>query len=109
MSDTIVRTEIRCPTGSNSLLLKVLSKGKPDLKARDTDLLELYCKECSRDLKRLTPEGGEVQRVLHIMKPDGDFVQTEIQFKGERDSKTIDFNTQVELFKLSRSFLRGAI
>lgn len=105
MSDTIVRTEIRCPTGSNSLLLKVLSRGKPDLKARGEDLLELYCKECSRDFRRI---GGldPIQRVLHIMTTTGEFIQTEIQFK-DGAGKEIGLEAQADIIALSAQFKRG--
>ena len=106
MSDITITTEIRCPTGSNSLLLKVLSKGNAPLKARGTDLLELYCKECSRDFRRI--EGLDpVQRVLHIMQTDGQFVHTEIQFK-DGAGKEIDLDTQVSILELSAKFKRGA-
>lgn len=106
-SDTIIRTEIRCPTGSNSLLLKVLSKGKPDLKARGTDLLELFCKECTKDFRRI--EGLDpVQRVLHIMTTTGEFIQTEIQFK-DGAGKEIGLEAQADIIKLSAQFKRGQI
>lgn len=95
-------TDIRCPTGSKSLLSRVTTLQGVPLKALGTFLLQHHCRECTRDFRRL--HGADsVQRVLHNYTADGEFKYTIIQFKDGADKK-VDPETQVKLFRLSTEF-----
>jgi hypothetical protein len=64
--------EIRCPSGSQRLLAKVIQDGTVDV-GPGTNLLEFACHDCVRQLKR---SGHEVSRVLHRYNFVGQLVET---------------------------------
>lgn len=103
---TVVETDVRCPTGSKSLLGKVLSVEGAPLSNLGGILVQLDCKECKRDFRRLHP-ANTVLRVLHLYTTAGEFKYTQIQFQDpDQEDKTIDLETQVKLFKMSTEFKR---
>lgn len=99
MSD--VTTDIRCPSGS-SLLTKVLNPMEVPLEFIDSNLLQLFCKDCSREFRRLLGD-DKVQRVLHIFTSAGDFRHTTVQFRDGAD-KDISLEDQVKIFELNTRF-----
>lgn len=97
-----VTTDIRCPTGSNSLLLRVLSEGRAPIQFVSSQLLQLYCKECTKDFRRINGS-DRVLRVLHLFTTNGEFQATQIQFR-DGDEQDIDLDTQIKILKLSTQF-----
>lgn len=98
-------TDIRCPTGSKSLLSRVVAIQGIPLEALGQFLLQHHCRECTRDFRKLH-DADNVQRVLHLYTADGEFKYTQIQFKDGAD-KQIDLDTQIALFKLSTEFRKS--
>lgn len=99
-------TDIRCPLGT-SLLLRILSTdSKLPIEFVDSHLLQLHCKECSREFRRISGTDN-VQRVLHVFTTSGDFKHTTIQFKDGAD-RDISLADQIALFDLSSRFVRGS-
>lgn len=97
-----VITDVRCPVGANTLLMRVLSEGGEPIRFED-QRMQLHCKECSRDFRKIR---DNIQRVLHIYSMDGEFLLTQIQFKDGED-QTIDVETQLRIIRLNSRFTRG--
>ena len=91
---TAITLDLRCPTGSRSLLSRiVVDKDAPQ--PPPSVMIQLHCKECSRDFKRL-PDGVSIQRVLHHFSIDGVFQSTVIQLRdGSSKSLSLDAHVSV--------------
>lgn len=73
--------EIRCPTGPERLLSKLLiSGGKPHI--TEGNLLEFACADCKKTLRR---QGRPVYRVLHRYNLAGELVTSVIQDESRDD------------------------
>lgn len=96
-----VTIDLRCPTGSTSLMGRLVT-GDNIPEYIEGLFLQLHCRECTKDFRRLS-EG--VLRVLHLYTTTGEFVETQIQFREGAD-KYIDLETQSNIFKLSTEFKR---
>lgn len=100
-----ITTDVRCPTGAQSLLSRIVSTDGKPLPDLGNFLLQTHCRECTKDFRRI--HGTEsVLRVLHHYTTSGEFVNTVIQFRDGED-KEIDLSTQIEIFRLSVSFKKG--
>lgn len=96
--------DIRCPSGS-SLLLRVLSTGEAPVEFIDSHHLQLFCKECTRDSKKI--DGVQnIQRILHIFTTQGEFLRSEVQFK-DGGSRSISPQAQAKIMELASQFRRG--
>lgn len=59
-----VVTDVRCPTGASSLMGRLVSTdGEMDPEGLEGLLLQLHCRECTKDFRRIQPL---VLRVLHL-------------------------------------------
>jgi len=67
--------ELRCPNGPKALLCKTIMFGDP-IKYTDDNLIELNCRDCTKQLKRDRPE---VKRVVHRYNIIGELVETVFQ------------------------------
>lgn len=72
MTRTQNRIEIRCPVGPQKLLAK-LSQDNKQLVIDDSNLMELSCDWCSRELKK---QGQSDRRVIHCYNFLGQLVET---------------------------------
>ena len=99
-----ISTDLRCPTGSTSLMGKLVKLNGTEPKFIEDMYLQLHCRECTKDFRRI--RGDDVLRVLHMYTTTGTFSHTLIQFRDGAE-KGIDLETQVKIFKLSTEFKRG--
>lgn len=99
-----VVTDVRCPTGASSLMGRLVSTdGEMDPEGLEGLLLQLHCRECTKDFRRIQPL---VLRVLHLYTLTGVFDHTQVVFRDGAEA-VINLDTQVDIFKLSTSFKRG--
>lgn len=108
-TQTYISSDIRCPTGSKGLMAKLvhLDTGREiDTSLNqglDTVLVELSCRDCTKDFRRII---GDVLRVVHLYRVDGEFQFTKIQFRDDKSDKKIDRQTQIDIYALASSFRR---
>ena len=99
-----VVTDVRCPTGATSLMGRLVrGDGAAAPQNLEGLLLQLHCRECSKDFRRLQPA---VLRVLHHYTLAGVFDSTQVVFRDGAEA-TIDLESQARIFKLSTEFKRG--
>ena len=70
--------DLRCPIGPRKLLARLRSEGKKP-SVVDGNLMELYCRDCSRDAKTTNEE---VLHVLHRFDLIGDLVESVCVFRN---------------------------
>ena len=108
MSDDVVTvetTEVRCPAKAKGLLGKLVIAGDKPTDGFDNLLIQLHCSNCTKDLRSILG-ADRVLRVLHLYNVVGDFVKTQVQFRG--DHKEVDLNpeTQMKVAELSAAFTK---
>lgn len=98
-----VVTDVRCPTGATSLMGRLVSTTESPPENIEGLLLQLHCRECTKDFRRLQEA---VLRVLHLYHLNGTFSHTQVVFRDGAE-KEINLDSQVKVFKLSTEFKRG--
>ena len=98
--DTVI-VDVTCPYGA-ALLMRLLSAGESPVTTSDNKM-QLHCKSCSRDIKRILPQENVV-RVLHIYDMNGNFIHTQIQFRSGKDRIIKDDSSLEKLLSLNRRF-----
>lgn len=96
---SLIQTDIRCPLGSRSLLMRLLSEEDPPVKVGE-QALQLHCRDCSRELRQNLPD---LQRVLHVYDTGGGFLFTGLQFKDGGETR-ISIDEQAKIAGLITSF-----
>ena len=78
--------DIRCPSGPKKLLAKMQQPTEENLEESKrvvNNLLELSCRDCTRDARREAVERGQEPplRVLHRFNLVGELVETVVELK----------------------------
>ena len=107
MSDII--TDVRCPTGTTSLLGKLVFTDPDRAQSLDLEplMLQLHCRSCTQDARRLYSDDSVV-RVLHLFTLTGLFQHTVIQFK-DREDQEVSPESQRRIYELSMLLKGGSI
>lgn len=78
VSDVAEHVEVRCPQGPKNLLMKLsLEPGHPVVRTRE-NLIEIFCRDCSRIAKRQMSQAGLSTdfRIIHRFDFAGEFVES---------------------------------
>lgn len=72
MSEATVALELRCPVGPRQLLGKVIRETGEVPPVGEANLMELSCRDCTKNLRREDPE---ILRVVHRYNLLGELVE----------------------------------